>query len=170
DIITFSTLQNMLFRLLDEIHSERFGKQEEIRLEVDALVLQLNRSIYEQKHPRTPRENLSLYDGITAFIDDHLEEDLSLDRLSSAFYVSKFHISHLFQESTGLSVHQYILKKRLSACCSAMLGGGEATKVYLQYGFKDYSTFYRAFRKEYNLSPSDYATHAARLAQSADNS
>ncbi|MCR4588839.1 MAG: cupin domain-containing protein, partial [Lachnospiraceae bacterium] len=46
DIITFSTLQNMLFRLLDEIHSERFGKQEEIRLEVDALVLQLNRSIY----------------------------------------------------------------------------------------------------------------------------
>ena len=55
-----------------------------------------------------------------------------------------------------MSVHQYILKKRLAACCDAIQSGTKISEAYLAYGFHDYSSVYRAFQKEYGTSPSDY--------------
>ena len=49
-----------------------------------------------------------LYQNISQYIEEHLNEDLSLDRLAREFYVSKYHIAHIFKDSIGISVHQYI--------------------------------------------------------------
>ncbi len=50
-------------------------------------------------------------------------------------------------------MHQYIVKKRLSMCRDAIAGGGKISEIFLQYGFSDYSGFYRAFKKEYGITP-----------------
>ena len=68
--------------------------------------------------------------------------------------MSKYYISHLFQEYTGLSVHQYITKRRLAACADAMQSGRHINEIYTQLGFLNYSSFYRAFIKEYGCPPS----------------
>ena len=43
----------------------------------------------------------------------------------------------------GISIHQYITKKRLSMCRDAILSNENITKIYLMYGFKDYTSFFR---------------------------
>ena len=48
------------------------------------------------------------------------------------------------------------MKKRLSMCRDAILSSEGISKVYLMYGFKDYSSFFRAFKKEYGISPKEY--------------
>lgn len=156
DVLGFNAIRGKLFSLLDEIHSERFGREAKIGLAVGDLILSLNRMVYETEHPKTDRESRSLYEGVAGFIDTHLEEELSLERLAKEFYVSKYTIAHLFQQNTGLSVHQYLLKKRLQACCDAIRSGTGVTKAYALCGFRDYSSFYRAFRKEYGQSPAEY--------------
>jgi AraC-like DNA-binding protein len=55
----------------------------------------------------------------------------------------------------GISIHQHIMKKRLHQCKEAIQSGENITKVYQQFGFGDYSGFYRAFKKEYGISPKD---------------
>ena len=156
DLLDFNTVRSGLFALLDELHSDRFGKEEQVSLQICSLLLHLSRSVYEQSRRPTPRESASTYEAITAFIDTHLEEELSLQRIAGEFYLSKYYISHLFRDSVGVSVHQYITKKRLSACANSILVGAKVSEICRAYGFGDYSAFYRAFRKEFGTSPSDY--------------
>ena len=156
DRVTFHSIHSRLITLLEEMQGDRFGKAANISLCVNDLILHLNRLIYERSHPASSKETTALYERICSFIETHIEEDLSLERLAGEFFVSKYHIAHIFKENLGLSIHQYITKKRLAYCRQSILSDVSITKTYEAYGFGDYSSFYRAFKKEYGISPRDF--------------
>lgn len=151
--ISFNTIQSMILHLLEELHAERFGREAQINLCLQELLLHLNRAVYERNHPKMKNTEQSLYHNVLTYIEDHIEEELSLEHLATVFFVSKYHIAHIFKENFGMPVHRYITKKRLTLCREAILGNQNITDVYLAFGFGDYSSFYRAFIKEYGISP-----------------
>ena len=156
DLLTFNSIRIRLFLLLDELHTQRYGRQERLRLEVRSLLLFLNRLVHEQRETRNPKDEKNKYALISAYIDEHLAEPLTVEKIAGEFYLSKSYVSHLFRESTGLSVYKYLTKKRLDAICAAVHSGTPIGESCLTYGFQDYSSFYRAFQKEYGMSPSSY--------------
>ena len=155
DRITFNAIQSRLLRLLEEMRGRRFCRDAQISLCVKDLLLYLTRLIYERNHTRLQPETDSLYESLCAFIEEHIEEKLSLERLSEEFFVSKYHIAHVFKENLGLSVHKYVMKKRLGLCRQAILSDMSVTEAYQAFGFGDYSSFYRAFKREYGISPKE---------------
>lgn len=156
DHISYNLTQSIILHLLEELHSDRFGRETQLHVCVYELLLHLNRIVYEKNHLKKEGKERSLYLNILNYIESHPEENLSLDQLAEVFYVSKYHIAHEFKNSLGISVHQYVTKKRLSLCRDALLENKNITEIYQKYGFGDYSSFYRAFKKEYGVSPKEF--------------
>ena len=155
-----NTAQTRILALLEEIHLDRYGKSAAVSLGVNGLILWLNRTIYEREHPRLEAKGADLVDNLIAWLDQHASEEITLDQLADTFYVSKYYLAHSFKETLGVSIHQYIMKKRLAAARDAILSGTPIARACLDCGFRDYAGFFRAFRREYGLSPREYADTA----------
>lgn len=156
DSVEFNGIQSRILLLLEELRADHFGRDAQISLYLNELVLHLNRVVYSHTRSFSLQKEVSLYQQLTYYIEKHLDEDLSLDKLAKEFFVSKYHIAHVFKNSIGISIHQYITKKRLALCREAILSNQNITEIYQTYGFGDYSGFYRAFKKEYGISPKDF--------------
>ena len=90
------------------------------------------------------------------YISEHLTQSISLDELAEALFVNKYYLAHLFKEEVGISPHSYILKKRLILSKELIEQGLPITEIYLRCGFADYTHFFRAFKKEFDLTPKQY--------------
>lgn len=86
----------------------------------------------------------------------HLEEDVSLDDLSRAAHLSKYHFLRLFREQFGITPHQYVLNCRINAARGALETGTRPSDVACRYGFSDLSHFNRRFKRIYGMTPFQY--------------
>ncbi len=90
---------------------------------------------------------------VIEYLNAHLSEELSLDTLAREFFVSKYHLSRIFHAQTGASIFTYFNTKRITLARDMLANGDSATSVALRLGYRDYSTFYRAYRKQTGESP-----------------
>ncbi len=156
DYIAYNELFGSLLDLWQECNENRPFKTLTCINHIITILLKINRIIYEQNNKiiSTPKKDLSSL--IFDFINANITEDLTLEQIAEQFFVSKYYVSHIFKENLGISLHQYIIKKRLNACRYAITSGEPITQVAEKFGFSDYTAFFRAFKKEYGISPKDY--------------
>lgn len=98
----------------------------------------------------------SRIEDVLGFINSNLEKDLSIGMLSKAFYLNKYYLMHLFKKETGYTLYSYILKKRVIKASYLIKSNMQSGDVCSKCGFGDYSSFVRAFKKEFGLSPKQY--------------
>lgn len=96
---------------------------------------------------------------IINYIKENLKDDLSIYTLSSKFFINKYYLMHKFKAQTGYTLHKYIQQKRLAFSKSLIIKGYKITDVCTNCGFGDYSSFIRAFKKAYGISPKDFYKH-----------
>ena len=126
-----------------------------LRLRILTNLLPLLNEIYEAFDDITATEiNKTLDSRIINYINRHISESITLDDICDRFYISKTHLCRIFKKATASTVSEYITVKRLVMARQLILSGNPPTKVYLKCGFKDYSVFYRAYKKKYGDSPS----------------
>lgn len=122
------------------------------------LMAQLNRLVLREEGSDLPQQQFSpLVQKALQYIGNNIGSSLSLDEIAGACFVSKYHLAHTFGKEMGLSVYRYIMLRRLLLARHMLLSGEPAGQVSTACGFSDYTSFYRAFRAEYGVSPRDFA-------------
>ena len=91
--------------------------------------------------------------AIIQYINKNLHKELNLQLLCDKFFLSRAQLCRRFHKATGTSVGKYINLKRLLACRQLIQEGEKPSKVYTAYGYRDYSTFYRAYTRQFGQSP-----------------
>lgn len=88
------------------------------------------------------------------YINRNLSENLSIDQLAERFFLSKYHMMRKFKNETGYTIHNYITSKRLLMARSLISQGMPVMKAAQASGFRDYTTFVRAYKKQFGKAPS----------------
>ena len=150
-------LKDVLFELEASARSEAFGKDILTQALFQEFMVYLNR-IFLEKQYIFDKKSYS-YDSqianILKYINHHLGEDLSVDALASRHYISKYHLMRKFKEETGYTLHNYVINKRLLQARTLISEGTPILKAAHESGFAEYSTFSRAYRKQFGKAPSE---------------
>lgn len=94
--------------------------------------------------------------AVLDYLNEHLTEDISIDELSSRFFLSRYYLMHTFKEQTGYTIGSYLSTKRLFLARDLIAKGTPITDVCYACGFHNYSTFSRAYKKSFGESPREY--------------
>ena len=122
-------------------------------------MVQLNRMALRTETKPEETEQLSvLVQNALGYIADHLSENMTVESIASELYVSKYYLSHAFTKEVGVSVYRYIMMRRLLMARQLLLAGESAGQVCRNCGFSDYTSFYRAFKSEYGISPREFTS------------
>lgn len=91
------------------------------------------------------------------YIETHLDEDLSLDRISKDLNYSKFYISRVFAEKTDCTIYKYIQGRRLTLAARKLV---ETEKSIIEIAYEAHynsqQAFSLAFRRLYFYTPQTY--------------
>ena len=150
-------LKSILDKIVDCRESTEFGSSTLEFIYLCEFMVFLNRAYFATPDmiSKDITENEKI-NKVVSYINDNLEENLTLERLAEVCFISKSYLSHQFKEYTGLTVFQFIIKKRLTAARNMIREGIPVIEACMRCGFNDYSNFHKAFRKEFGSSPKEF--------------
>ncbi len=92
---------------------------------------------------------------VLVYIQDHFDEEISLDELAAASHFSRFHFHRIFSACCGESIQSYIRRLRLEHAAKKLVYTSDSiTTISLDAGFETPSSFAKAFKKLTGMTPS----------------
>ena len=158
DIEIFMLLKNLVRKLTQTPQDiDKFGASVYERGMLQMFVVLVLRACIGAESHKSPinRRHLML-DEVFLYIQTHMDEEITLKQLEEHFFVSYEHISREFKRHTGQTVAEYIRKAKLDRCCKLIEQGYPIVEVYQKAGFGGYNNFFRAFKKQYGMTPKQY--------------
>lgn len=156
DSDTQEKLKQLLYELEAALKDEKFGSELLGSALFTQFMVYVNRIFLEKQYIYDAHSysSDSQIEELLRYINHNLTEDLSIETLARKYYLSKYHMMRKFKEETGYTIHNYIISKRLLLARTKISEGTPILKASQLSGFSDYTTFSRAYKKQFGTAPS----------------
>lgn len=121
-----------------------------------SLLVHLKRAFQDADTIPPEAEKPELLDQAIGYVEANLSRKITLEEAARELYVSPSTISQTFRNKMNTSFYRWVTQRRLIAAKALISENIPLEQVGAQVGFSDHSVFYRAFRKEYGISPRQY--------------
>ena len=156
---SWENLELIMRDIVEEWERKAPGWEPVMTSEVVRLLVHLSRAVSAVSDLpviQGSQEKQDLLNRLLIYVEANLAEKITLEETADHFWISTTTLSTLFSKRMGISFYQYVLKRRLREARDQMAQGIPIETAAAKVGFSDYSAFYRAFRREYGLSPRQY--------------
>ena len=101
-------------------------------------------------------DNREIIQSSIDYIEENLKTVITAHELSENAGFSIFHYYRLFQSAVGMPVMQYIIRRKLINVVYDTSQGQKMINTALLYGFDTHAGFYKAFKREFGYTPSEF--------------
>jgi AraC family transcriptional regulator len=99
-----------------------------------------------------------------AYMEAHLQEDVSAEDIAMRVHLSSYYFQRGFQIITGYSITEYIRCRRLYlAALEVLTGRSKIIDVALAYGYSTPDSFTKAFSRFHGIAPVQLREHPEKL-------
>ena len=96
------------------------------------------------------------------YLDEHLDEKITLDEVASHVGISPFHFCKVFKDNTGMTLTEYVNRRRVEQAKHRLLHpDARVTEIAFDIGFQSLSQFNRSFARYVGMSPTQYRQRRA---------
>lgn len=98
-----------------------------------------------------------IVDVIVDWIDEHLDEGLSIEDVAARAGYSRWHLQRAFKEKKGITLASFIRNRRLEQAAQSLVTSSKSIMaISMDLGFSSQQCFQRVFKKHFNITPRDY--------------
>jgi AraC family transcriptional regulator len=114
--------------------------------------------------PTSRREYERRTNRVIDYVQAHLDDDLTLERLAEVAAFSPFHFHRVFAAITDETLSDFIRRVRIERAAGALISLPETNvlEIALRYGFSSAATFARAFKAHFGMSATQWRAGGAR--------
>ena len=104
-----------------------------------------------------PDRRMEYITAAIEYIETHLTEKIDLDRIAGAVHCSKYHLHRMFTDMTGLTLHDYVQRRKLTEAAKLLVFSGKPVlEIALLAGYESQQAFTNIFTAMYKMAPGRY--------------
>lgn len=149
-----NTNDNLSYLLQKVIRTAESDEANETKTSIVRAVLTLILSEISENRPSKSTRTRSISPKVIEYINQNLCTELSVADIARKMNISQSSLTHRFKGEMNISLHRYIIEKRLVLAHRSIANGESATTVAIECGFNDYSGFYKQYKKMFGIPPS----------------
>lgn len=133
----------------------RTSPSDEITSYLTCVLYELTYSAKNVEGKAQPKKNSAenIVSNIISYINSNLADIKNMNFTEQNFYFSRSYLNRIFKDSTGSTIWDYVILKRLMSARSLIQNGKPALAAASECGFADYSSFYRQYKQKFGTSP-----------------
>lgn len=169
DVSTLTEELDVLFSMLYREYTEENADIKDGCTSILRVILMTLLRGIPDAFPYKNTEQMAVVRKVRQMLENELDRELSLDRISAELHLSTYYLSHIFKEITGYSPQNYRLLCRLASARELLVTSEQSIKDICDLcGFPDMSNFARRFKSEYGITPTEYRKNGGKLSVSSE--
>ena len=149
--------REIIDELIESALSDSYVRDMEIHQLLSSLLTRIMKDCWNQEISHQGSLSATSIEPLRAYLSEHYQEKISLDELSSKFFMSKFYLTKRFKEQYGVTISDYVLSLRIHRAKELLrFSSLSLDEISAECGFYDLPYFSRKFKKAERITPSAY--------------